>query len=143
MSLFKRILVAVDISPETLAVLKKVAVVVAENKAQLCVMHVASSPSSAYSQWAIHETPVSENEIKVKLEEKLDELLAQADLAEQTIEVFFGRPTDHILDRAESFNAQLIVMGRHSRCGVRALLGSTASAIINRAQCDVLALHVD
>lgn len=140
MTLFNRILVAVDISPEALPVLKKVAVLASENQAQLCVMHVANSPSSAYSQWALHKTPVSEQEIESKLREKFRQLFRQVDLPEQEIEIVFGRPADHILDRAESYSAELIVVGRNSRSGVRALLGSTANAIINRADCDVLAL---
>lgn len=140
MALFNRILVAVDISPETLAVLKKVAILAAENQAQLCVMHVANSPGSAYSQWALHKAPVSEQEIEGKLRDKFTELLVQAGLPGQEFEVVFGRPADVILDRAENYAAQLIVVGRNSRSGVRALLGSTASAIINRADCDVLAL---
>lgn len=141
MALFNRILVAIDLSPEALPVLKKVAAMAEVGQVEVCIMHVASSPNSAYSQWAIHESPISEQEIRSNLIPKLEVLVEQAGLSGQSLEVVFGKPADRVLEQAEHIDAELIVIGRHSREGVRALLGSTANAVINRASCDVLALQ--
>jgi len=141
MGLYAKILVAIDLSPEAVPVLKKVAALAEQNQAAVAVVHIANSPSSAYSQWAIHETPIGEGEVRRGLEPKLQALLDEAGLGSERCEVRFGRPAEQVLEAAEAAGAELLVIGRHSRRGVRALLGSTASSIINRANCDVMALQ--
>jgi len=50
-----------------------------------------------------------------------------------------GDAVERILDRAQRYDADLIVVGTHSRKGVmRLILGSTAAEIVRRAPCSVL-----
>jgi nucleotide-binding universal stress UspA family protein len=47
-----------------------------------------------------------------------------------------------VLEMAENFNADLIVMSTHARTGVaRAVLGSVADALVRTADCPVLLIH--
>jgi nucleotide-binding universal stress UspA family protein len=53
-------------------------------------------------------------------------------------EVIAGTIVRQIIDRARSWNADLIVLGTHERRGLkRLLLGSTSTSVANRAQCSV------
>lgn len=53
-------------------------------------------------------------------------------------EVIAGNIARQIIDRARSWNADLIVLGTHQRRGLkRLLLGSTSTSVANRAQCSV------
>jgi nucleotide-binding universal stress UspA family protein len=53
-------------------------------------------------------------------------------------EVIAGTIVRQIIDRARSWNADLIVLGTHQRRGLkRLLLGSTSTSVANRAQCSV------
>jgi universal stress protein A len=43
---------------------------------------------------------------------------------------------------AESKSADLIMLGTHSKKGLNALIGSTANAVANHAQCDVSLIKI-
>ena len=56
-------------------------------------------------------------------------------------EVAEGDPVDTIIRRAETWPADLIVMGTHGRTGLeRLLLGSVAEKVLRRAPCPVLTM---
>ena len=56
--------------------------------------------------------------------------------------LIFGRPQSEIQRVAEECEADLIVVGSHTRSGLARLLGSTANGVMDSAPCDVLAVHV-
>lgn len=85
--------------------------------------------------------------------EGLDELRAAADrrlresLQQYAVEgqaaVVSGRAAEGIVAWAETAGAQLVVVGTHGRSGMaRLALGSTASAVIDRAPCSVLVVRL-
>ena len=53
----------------------------------------------------------------------------------------FGSTKDQVLSYASSINVDLIVVGSHGRHGLSRLLGSSANAIVNGAECDVLLIR--
>jgi universal stress protein A len=55
--------------------------------------------------------------------------------------VSLGAPKQEIVDFARAQGIDLIVLGSHGRHGLARLLGSTASAVLNHAHCDVLAVR--
>jgi len=54
-----------------------------------------------------------------------------------------GAPKGVILSHAEGLHADLIVLGTHGHRGIGRLLGSTASAVVHSARCDVLTVRID
>jgi nucleotide-binding universal stress UspA family protein len=52
-----------------------------------------------------------------------------------------GDPWRRILDIAEQFDVDLIVVGCHRRHGMEHLLGTTSSKVVNHARRDVLVVH--
>jgi nucleotide-binding universal stress UspA family protein len=52
-----------------------------------------------------------------------------------------GDPWRRILDVADQFGVDLIVVGRHRQHGIERLLGTTASKVVNHAPRDVLVVH--
>lgn len=63
----------------------------------------------------------------------------QAGHAERLVQL--GSPRQEIVSVAAERSVDLIVIGSHGRRGLRRLLGSTASAVLNDATCDVLAVR--
>jgi nucleotide-binding universal stress UspA family protein len=58
-----------------------------------------------------------------------------------TIDVILGPPDGSIVERADSLDANLIVMGTHGRGGVaHLLLGSVAERVVRHARCPVLTI---
>jgi nucleotide-binding universal stress UspA family protein len=53
-------------------------------------------------------------------------------------EVLNGEPKEIILDEAERWSADLIVVGSHGRRGLKRLwLGSVSQAVVSQAKCSV------
>lgn len=55
--------------------------------------------------------------------------------------VILGAARTAVISQAKKINADLIVVGEHSRHGLSLLLGSTADGIIHHSECDVLAIR--
>jgi nucleotide-binding universal stress UspA family protein len=67
---------------------------------------------------------------------KLDKAMPGACIEQETA---FGMPKEMILDGAERWGADLIVMGSHARKGIsRFLLGSVSSAVLSASPCSVV-----
>jgi universal stress protein A len=56
--------------------------------------------------------------------------------------VVMGRAADQIHELARNEGADLIILGSHGREGLRALLGSTATAALHQAQVDVMTVRI-
>ena len=68
--------------------------------------------------------------------ERLNKLLGQS--FNVTSEIMAGSPRNAILELAESWNADLIVVGSHGyRAWERFLLGSVSQAVVSHAKCSV------
>ena len=70
-----------------------------------------------------------------------DEVLASARLS-ATADVLSGNPKEVILDEAQKWGADLIVVGSHGRRGIkRFLLGSVSEAVAMNARCSVVVVR--
>mgnify|MGYP003571690369 CR=1 FL=1 len=63
-------------------------------------------------------------------------------LSLKNVMIKFGKPYEQICALAEKKNADLIVLGTHSKKGLQALIGSTANGVANYAKCDVSLIKV-
>ena len=142
MATYKKVLVAIDLSDESEQVLEAAADIAAVNAAELSVIHITENSVTPYSQSSGRGVHVSENQIRESLFASLSELVEAAGLSKSLIHIDFGRPIDLIIDRAKTFDADLIVIGSHGRHGLKLLLGSTANGVLHYASCDVLAVRV-
>ncbi len=75
---------------------------------------------------------------RIRLEKVAEKLGVPKD--RQWVEV--GSPKAEIVRVAKEQNIDLIVIGTHGRQGLRVLLGSTASSVVNHAGCDVLTVRL-
>ena len=76
-----------------------------------------------------------------ELVQRAEHVLKMAGYAVQT-SVEEGDPRSRIIDEANQWNADLIVLGSHGRRGVeRFLMGSVAESVVRHARCAPCALH--
>ena len=141
MSLYQKVLVAVDSSEEAIQVLQAAGDVPGIENASVEVIHVAEKPQAAYGQWIVY-LPISESDLQEKLLERLEQRVKASGLKAGSVRVEFGRASDRILEEAGNQHTDLIVVGSHGRHGIKLVLGSTANAILHRAKCDVLAVRI-
>ncbi|WP_018690814.1 universal stress protein UspE [Algicola sagamiensis] len=79
--------------------------------------------------------------VRTHHEDSTSEIAEQFSLAQNHIHVAEGLPEDVIPKVAEDIDAELVIMGTIGRTGLSAaLIGNTAEHVIDRLNCDVLAL---
>ena len=70
------------------------------------------------------------------------ELATQKGVGDVVVQALEGDPAHELLEAADTFDADLIVVGSVGLTGsARFLLGSVASSVLHHAPCDVLVVH--
>ncbi len=142
--LFRRILCAADLSDASRRTLEVALSMATENDARITLLHVIASLTGEGDARAALVVPETAP-LRVTLTELAHAQLRDAvpDAARQSCEVSdrveTGTPWSEILRVAAECDADLIVMGAHTRGAMgRMLFGSTANQIVRRATCPVL-----
>ncbi|WP_158970311.1 universal stress protein [Paraglaciecola sp. L3A3] len=73
---------------------------------------------------------------------KMEELCAKYSVPKKNRFVKVGKPYEHICTLAKKKDVDLIMIGTHSKRGLKALLGSTANSVVNYATCDVTLIKI-
>ena len=138
----KRILVAVDLSDASMQVLKEGRALASARGAQMAVVHVAPVFTDVQvlfpQNYAVNMTHALEAEQIAR--ESFEKRVTAVDGCGD-VELFFerGTPYAEIVRRAETWSADLIMVGSHGQTGLsRALLGSVAARVARHAHCAVL-----
>ncbi|WP_260292362.1 universal stress protein [Sedimenticola hydrogenitrophicus] len=144
MANYQHILVAVDFSKESEAVMAKAMELQKLYNARLTLVHVVEYTGAMYTG----EIPLPEDldldqRLAKQAETKLQALIDQHSLANAGFQVEIGTPKREIVRVAAEQKAELIVLGSHGRHGLQLLLGSTANGVLHQAACDVLAVRVE
>jgi nucleotide-binding universal stress UspA family protein len=93
-----------------------------------------------YAEIEKNEKANAEENVK-KAKETLQGLLAN-DSIEVTTLVFLGNPSQQIVEEAESWNADLIIVGSHGYgFWQRTMLGSVSDSVIHHAPCSVMVVR--
>ena len=135
--MYKKILFATDFDEVGISAAHKAKKIADENKADLILVHVVEPiPAYAYPGFAgFAEVEVS---IREQAEKELNVLAKRLGVDEKHRLIEFGSTKNEILRVAKEHKIDLIVTGSHGKHGLALLLGSTASAILHGAECDVL-----
>jgi universal stress protein A len=137
----KRIVVPVDFSADSAWGIEEAADLARRNQGALFLVHVVCATSSA-DRDAFPVDPLyalPHHELVEDSERRLRGLARGVPVADVAIRV--GDPSDEIVAYARSVKADLILVATHHRGLRRMLLGSTASAIVRRAECPVLVVR--
>ncbi len=133
---FDTILCPVDFSPNARQALRLAGELSQERNATLHMLHVVDVAIPAKV-----EVTAPFDKMEVAVTSKLKRLAHQAidEKVDHEIHVETGDPGAQVLDAAKRIGADLIVIARHGRKGLRRLvLGSVAERIIREAPCPVL-----
>lgn len=162
MSSYKQILVAVDLTEDSLLVCQKAVEIAngqfcessddlsSEESVSIFLLHVVEfvyQVSVAYEPMfypAFEDLSKNEEELIKISNEKMADLVKELNVGNKVqveTSVISGIPKSEVLRLAEEKQADMIVCGSHGRSGFELLLGSTANAILHHAPCDVLAVR--
>lgn len=137
---YKNILVATDLHDQDAFTTPNTAMHLAEQYgAKLVVMTVAPKIPFYFASGLASVSDLEKRLRKEAVEEmkRLKEKLSY----EANYIVRYGHPAEEILKEARSCGCDLIVLGSHGGGGVRHILGSTVTQVLNSASCHVLVVR--
>lgn len=139
----KKIAVATDFSEGSKNAVKYAAEMAAHFNATLTVMHVYESPLFYTAEMPYTAIEAAENLAKTEADSKMNKLMDELGQTHSSVTtnafVKRGISADTITEEADSIGVDLLITGS-TGAGVveRTLVGSTTTAIINKAKCQVL-----
>ena len=135
--MYKHLLLAADLTESGKISARKARQLADCHQAKLSIIHaVEPIPAYGYPGVTAIESPHIENAKKV-----LAELSQALNIPENCQHLKVGPTKVEILKAAKELDVDLIIVGSHGHHGLSLLLGSTANAVLNGAECDVLSLR--
>ena len=139
---YRRIMLAVDLTEESVRVAHRAVALAQAFGAELHIVHVIEPLSLAYGGDIPMDLSSVQEQIHEQAKSHLAEFAATLKVPPERQYLIFGRPESEIQRVAESKEADAIVVGSHGRHGLALLLGSTANGVLHGASCDVIAVRV-
>lgn len=142
---YSNILVALDTSEEAGEVLDAAKRLMRGEDVQLTIVSVIRPLTGFYVDLyaVIGDRGVIESQAIEYASNWLRALADDKGIESSSIDIVLGTPAAEIRRKAEEINAEVIVLGTHSRRGFARLLGSTANGVLHGTPCDVLAVKVE
>ena len=143
MSIYKNILVAIDLHPSCDEIILNRAHALAKGgHVSLSVIH-AVEHINAYGVAQAYPAVIDlEGEMLAEAQKQLSDLSKKFDIPAKHQFVEVGSPKVVILDKMKQLKTDLIIIGSHGRHGIGILFGSTASAVIHHLSCDALVVKI-
>jgi len=142
--MFKKIMIALDGSPEALTALESAQSLADAFGAEIHLVSVEVPHFPHGLEWKLTQAAYLDKKDK-ELRDYLShwsEKLAQGGRLVSTKVLPPGSIVAHLLDEVENYRADLLVLSSHGRSGIsRLLFGSTAEELNRRAICAVLVVH--
>jgi universal stress protein A len=144
---YQTILVAVDLSEESGAIIER-ARMLAGPESSVHLVYV-QEPMEAVYMGVVPYGPVFvgmdqvEDRLQAELKGKLGEWARNHGIDEANTHFLTGSPAREIHRFVDEQGVDLIVLGTHGQKGVQLLLGSTANSVLHGANCDVLAVRMN
>jgi universal stress protein A len=145
MAVYRRILVAVDLTEDSTYIAQRARALASALEAELELLHVVEPvPALATASVESVATVVmqTQDQFLQTARRGMAELAAKLGLSDTQWQVVLGNTKHEIVRVAEEQLVDLIVIGRRERHGISMLIDLTEDAVLHRAKCDVLAVRV-
>ena len=139
---YRRILLVVDLTEDSLLIGRRAQALAAAVGAELEVLHVVEYvPVEPMGETLMPAVQI-EDELLDRAQQRLISLGAQLGIPAASCRVETGNVKSEIVRSARERHADLIVMGSRERHGLSILVNLTEDTVLHAAPCDVLAVRV-
>jgi len=137
---YGNILMATDLEPDAVSVVKKAKEIAKNYGAKLSVATVHGDPTVLAGIYGI--VPDSQARVDESIEAKLNDWVREQQLDAKTYSLI-GNTAEEIISLAANKSTDLIIIGSHQRGAIgRFFLGSTANAVLQASKDDVLVVKI-
>ncbi|KPJ82210.1 MAG: hypothetical protein AMJ58_02170 [Gammaproteobacteria bacterium SG8_30] len=142
MSLYKRMLLVVDLTEDSLEIARRAAALAGCCGAELSLLHVVEYvPVEPMGETLLPAVQIEE-ELVVRARQRLADLAAELGPGEVMQTVATGNIKAEIVRTAQEQQADLIVLGARERHGLSIMVNFTEDTVLHAASCDVLAIRL-
>jgi universal stress protein A len=141
MGVYRRILLVVDLSEDSLAIGRKAQALAAALGAEVELLHVVEFvPVEPMGETLMPAVRV-EQELLQQAQQRVASLARELGLSSASWRVEAGNVKAEIVRAAREWGADLIILGSRERHGLSILVNFTEDAVLHAAPCDVLAIR--
>ena len=142
MSMYRRILVVVDLTEGSAIIGRRAQALAAATGAEIQLLHVVEFvPVEPMGETLMPAVQI-EDELIERARKRLRTLATEMGVPEASARVEAGNVKSEIVRVARELGADLIVLGSRERHGVSILVNFTEDTVLHAAPCDVLAVRV-
>ncbi|HXZ58603.1 MAG TPA: universal stress protein [Steroidobacteraceae bacterium] len=142
MTVYRRILLVVDLTEDSLILGRRAAALATALAAEIELLHVVEFvPVEPMGETLMPSVPIEE-ELLERARQRLTALAADLGLTGATCQVESGNVKSEIVRVAREHHTDLIVLGSRERHGLSILVNLTEDTVLHAAPCDVLAMRV-
>jgi universal stress protein A len=142
MSIYRRILLALELNENSLALGRRAQALAAAFGAELELLHVVEYvPVEPMSETLMPAVQIEE-ELLARARRELDTLATELGLPSERCRIEAGNVKMEIVRIARELEADLIVLSSRERHGLSILVNLTEDTVLHAAPCDVLAVRV-
>jgi len=143
MSVYRRILVIVDLTEDSLAIGQRAQQIAASVGAEVEFLHVVEFvPLEPVGESTLVPTVQMENQLAERARKNLSALADELKMSNARCQVEVGIAKADVVRIARERNIDLIVLGSRERHGLSILVNYTEDTVLHAAPCDVLAVRV-
>ena len=142
MAVYRRILVVVDLTEDSLVIGRRAQALAALSGAEIELLHVVEFvPVEPMGETLMPSVQI-EDELLERARQRVAMLAGELGLEGSAARVEAGNVKSEIVRVAREYNADLIVLGSRERHGLSILVNFTEDTVLHAAPCDVLAVRV-
>jgi len=142
MTVYRRILLVVDLTEDSLVLGRRAQALAAAIGAEIELLHVVEFVPVEPMGEALMPSVQIEEELLERARQRLAALAADLGLAGAPCRVESGNVKSEIVRVARERHADLIMLGSRERHGLSILVNLTEDTVLHAAPCDVLAMRV-
>lgn len=142
---YHNILLATDLSPQSIAAMQRAGMLARRLDARLTLVYVVEGfPEDLPVRWIPPEDEDPKHFLEARATRELRTLAEQAGCADADLKVLFcdRGPCLSLTDYAAQQDVDLLVLASPAHQGIRKALGSTVASVMEHAPCDVLAVRM-
>lgn len=142
MSVYRRILLATDLSDDSLSIARRAQALAASLGAELEILHVVEYvPVEPMGETLMPAVQIEE-ELLARARKQLETLAAELGIPAERCSVETGNIKAEIVRGARERRSDLIVVASRERHGPSIFLNLTEDTVLHAAPCDVLAMRI-